>query len=120
MKPTYLNAPSIKSFAGIGVNKEKAMLCRKLIKGEIRITDNPLFPLANEWIKSCYRKPSRKELIHEALNEVIGEGEIYYNDIHQLFDLAGKDDIYSYTLVFNGLTNRFYIHSIGVLLEGKE
>lgn len=119
MKPTYFNAPSIQSFAKIGINKEKAILCRKLIKGEIRITGNPLFPLANDWIKSCYRKPSRKDLIHEALNEVIGEGEIYYNDVHQLFDLAGKDDIYSYTLVFNGLTNRFYIQSIGVLLERK-
>ncbi len=42
------------------------------MRGEIKITDNPAFPATNAWIRSCYNKPCRIELILSALDELLG------------------------------------------------
>jgi len=121
MKPTYFNAPSIESFASIGVEKEKAKLCRKIIKGEILITGNPLFPLTNEWSKACHTRPPRRELILEALNETMNgngiDAVLVESPVANLLYYVSTDDIYDETLTFTEASCTFSIKSIGCYLE---
>lgn len=126
MKPTgYSCPPAAKIAAGMNCTLETATMARRIMRGEVRITDNPLFPQTNQWIAKCYHKPRRIELILSALNEVLEcHGVEAFNSresrMHAIAEYLNTGDTYSTTILFRHDTGTFRLTSWGDFFEANE
>lgn len=126
MKPTpYTCPPAAKIAASLHVSMEDAKKARALMRGEIRITDNPAFPKTNQWISDCFHKPRRIDLILSALNELLethgvealrGRGDQY----QAIAEYLNTGDTYSPTLLFRHDTGTFRLTTWGDFVEANE
>lgn len=125
-KRTPYTAPPANAIAdAFRVDLETAKLARRLIRGEERVTDNPLFPRTNRWISDCHNKPSRVELILSALDETLATCgvEPVWSDHDQFWPVAeylNTGDTYSATLLFRRDTGTFRLTTWGDFYEKNE
>ena len=123
MKPTYYTAPpAAKIAAWMNCDLATAKMARAVMKGEVRTLDNPAFPETSAWVASCYNRPSRRERIMSALNELLG--------CHGSEPLWGEDpywpeaeylntgDTYNPTILF--YDGRFILTTWGDFFERNE
>jgi hypothetical protein len=126
MKPTHYSAPpAAKIAAAMNCTLETATIARRLMKGEIRVTDNPAFPATNRWIASCYHPPRRIDKILSALNELLEcFGVEAFNSresrMHAIAEYLNTGDTYSTTILFRHDTGTFRLTSWGDFLEANE
>jgi len=126
MKPTsYTCPPAAKIADWMNCTPETASLARKLMKGEVRITDNPAFPKTNQWIADCWNKPRRIELILSALNELLEcHGVEAFNSresrMHACAEYLNTGDTYSPTILFFHETQTFRLTTWGDFFERNE
>ena len=129
MKPTGYTAPSAKRLVdALHITPEQAATVRALIRGEIKIQDNPLFPRTAQWINSCYHAPRRLDRILSALNECletqgvecITSGEQRMDGSHIVAEYLNAGDTYNATLLFNHRTQAFSLTSWGDFVERNQ
>lgn len=106
----------------------KGKILRGIIDGTTRITDNPLFPTTNSWIRQCYNPPRKSELKMAALDETLGTDGIeairgrhvddYHYDIQATYCNTG--DSYATTILRDNETGRYLITSWGDWAEKHE
>lgn len=126
MKPTnYTCPPAAKIAARLGCDVETAKTARKLMRGEIKITDNPAFPATNAWIRSCYNRPRRVELILSALDELLGfHGVEAFRDEDCLTQASlsylNAGDTYAETILFFHDIGAFRLGCWGDVVERNE
>lgn len=126
MKPTNYTAPPAARIASwMNCDIETARKARALMKGDIRITDNPDFPVTNKWIAQCWNKPRRIELILSALNELLkcsgveafrARGDQY----HACAEYLNTGDTYSPTILFRHDSGTFRLTTWGDYFEANE
>lgn len=126
MKPTtYTCPPAAKISARLGCDLETAKTARALMRGDIRITENPDFPRTNDWRRSCYNEPRRIELILEALNELLDmHGVEAFRDEDCLTQASlsylNAGDTYADTLLFFHDSGAFRLGCWGDVVERNE
>lgn len=123
---TLYNSPPASAIAeAMQIPLEKAKLARQIIRGEIKVTGNPLLPRTNKWIDQCLTRPKRIELIMDALDEVCetfgvvpiwGEDDFRY----PVADYLNTGDTYSATILFNRISGTFRITTWGDFFEKNE
>ena len=126
MKRTpYTAPPAAKIAAAMNCDMETAKTARALMRGEIRVSENPAFPKTNDWRNSCYNPPRRIDLILSALNELMGTyGVEAFNSresrMHAVAEYLNTGDTYTPTILFRHDTGTFRISSWGNFFEANE
>ena len=129
MKPTGYPAPSAKRLIdALHITPEQATTVRALIRGEIKIQDNPLFPITAKWINSCHHPLPRIDRILGALNECLGmhgvecitSGGQHMDGSHVVAEYLNAGDTYNATLLFNHRTQAFSLTTWGDFVERNQ
>jgi len=117
-------APSIKTLSA-RFDSVIAKKVRELMTGK---TDPEDYQSVKTWLSQCYNRPSKKELIMEALNEVIGGYGVevlrgryvdsYHGDIQAAYINTG--DTYSATILLDHETGDFHVTTWGDWFEANE
>lgn len=96
----------------LNIAREDALRIRALIKGA---ADPESYDTARDWVRQCYHRPRRMELIMTACNEVAGTtGVEYAEEVRTHYLNSG--DIYAPTLVYRENTGTFDIRCIADLI----
>lgn len=108
----------------LNVDKERARIIKKLIKGDIA---PETFSNVKTWVNQCFNYPKHLEMIQEALNQVLGAYgtepvENYDNWINSFYHYinyiyCNNGDIYQNTIIFDTEKEVFFINSVGNILE---
>lgn len=108
----------------LNVDKERARIIKKLIKGDIA---PETFSNVKTWVNQCFNYPKLLEMIQEALNQVLGAYgtepvENYDNWINSFYHYinyiyCNNGDIYQNTIIFDTEKEVFFINSVGNILE---
>jgi len=106
----------------LGIDRDKAKEIRGLLSGTI----NPMsYRSAKKWFHECYSSPSKIELIHEAINEVLGgygieairdnQWSSYHCDIGLVYVNMG--DTYTPTVCYDTRKDKWFLSSWGDVVE---
>jgi hypothetical protein len=126
MKRTPYTAPPAAAIAAtMNCTLETAKTARALMRGEVRVTDNPAFHATNEWIAACYHKPRRIDLILSALNELLECHGVEafctnHDRMHAIAEYLNTGDTYSATILFRHDTGTFRLTTWGDFFERNE
>lgn len=116
--------PSVKTIeTRLGLDRKTALTVRKLMD---RRLDPESFASVQKWVSKCYNRPSRIELIMEALNEVLGGYGVealrvkehvdnYHFDIGYTYVNMG--DTYKTTILRDNIKGRFIVCDYGTIVE---
>lgn len=98
---------------------DKASTIERLVDGTL---SPETFKSVQEWLRTCYNRPSQTELILHAFNEVIegyGVEALGEVDMHDgpPFEYINQGDTYDTTLVYNHRKGTLFVSSWGDVAE---
>ena len=109
----------------LNIDHTKAAQIRGLLDGTI---DPLTFQTVSNWVNQCYNLPSKNELIHAAINEILGGYGIeairdnkwshYHQDIGLTYVNMG--DTYTMTVCYDTRSDKWILSSWGDIIERNE
>ena len=128
-----MNYPSIKTLeTRLNISRIDAKIVRGLMKGDI---EPETIEDTDNWVRSCFNRPSEDELIMNAINNVLcsfgveamghdiggfyrhtGFGLPVHHRVPQ-YSYCNSGDTYTCTVILDNETGRFIVSDIGTLIE---
>ena len=89
----------------VGVDAIKIALIRAIVEGTITFDETDKLPQTAAWLRSCHNRPSRRELVLSAIDEVIETHGVESIRLHRgggAVHYCNSGDTYNTTVLYQG------------------